>query len=479
MSVSNTHFGAAQIEKMLKPCKSIFFCGIGGINMSSLAHVSLVRGMRVGGSDRTKSRLTERLEGEGIEIFYSQVASNVESYDAFVYTVAIGEDNEEYVRAKERGIPIISRADYMGYLMTEYKRRIGVSGMHGKSTVTSMCASLLMSADTDPTVLSGAELDIMGGAYRVGGEDFFLFEACEYMDSFLDFNPNIAVILNIELDHVDYFEDIEHIKRSYRSFADISLKNGGAVIANADDENVLSAFCNCDDVLYFGIENKSAKVRAENISEESGRYSFDLIYCDSFVQRIELSISGYHNVYNALATSAVALLCGLSKDALFEGVKRFSGAARRMEYKGRVNGAAVYDDYGHHPTEVETTLKGVKKMLDGGRLFCVFQSHTYSRTHALFDEFAKALSVADRVIIADIYAARETDTMGVTPESLAAKIEGGSACHGFDNIARLLGEELSEKDIAVVMGAGDIWHVFDHLCFGADVHNETMPSGAI
>ena len=466
MSVSNTHFGAAQIEKMLKSCKSIFFCGIGGINMSSLAHVSAVNGWKVGGSDRTRSRLTERLESEGIEIFYSHNADNIENYDAFVYTVAIGEDNVEYVRAKEREIPIISRADYMGYLMTEYKNRIGVSGMHGKSTVTSMCASLLMSADTDPTVLSGAELDLMGGAYRVGKKDFFLFEACEYMDSFLDFNPNIAIILNIELDHVDYFEDIEHIKRSYRAFAEISLKNGGKVIANADDENVLSAFCGCDDVVCFGIENKDAKVRAENISQINGRYSFDLVYCDKFIQRIELSVSGYHNVYNALATSALALLCGFSSEALYVGLKNFSGAARRMEYKGSVNGARVFDDYGHHPTEVKTTLAGVKKMLEGdGRLFCVFQSHTYSRTYALFDEFADALSVADRVIVADIYAARETDTLGVTPEKLAEKINGGVACHGFDAIAKKLKDELRKDDIAVVMGAGDIWHVFDHLCF--------------
>ena len=466
MSVSNTHFGAKQIEEMLKPCKSIFFCGIGGINMSSLAHVSKVCGWRVGGSDRTKSRLTERLEAEGIEIFYSHDAKNIESYDAFVYTVAIGEDNAEYVRAKERGIPIISRADYMGYIMTEYKNRIGVSGMHGKSTVTSMCASLLLSADTDPTVLSGAELDLMGGAYRVGGKDFFLFEACEYMDSFLDFNPNIAIILNIELDHVDYFEDIEHIKRSYRAFADISLKNGGTVIANADDDNVLRAFYDCEDVIYFGIENKKAKVMAENITQTNGKYSFDLVYCDDFVQRIDLSVSGYHNVYNALATSALALICGFSKESLYEGLKNFSGAARRMEYKGSVNGARVFDDYGHHPTEVKTTLAGVKKMLEGdGRLFCVFQSHTYSRTHALFDDFADALSVADRVIVADIYAARETDTLGVTPELLAEKIEGGVACHGFDNIAKKLKDELSKNDIAVVMGAGDIWHVFDYLCF--------------
>ena len=465
MSVSNTHFGAQKIGEMLKTCKSVFFCGIGGINMSSLAHVSLVNGMRVGGSDRTPSTLTERLESEGAKIFYSHSAENVEDYDAFVYTVAIGEDNPEYVRANQRNIPVISRADYMGYLMTGYEKRIGISGMHGKSTATSMCATMLMGADTDPTVLSGAVLSSMGGAYRVGAKEQFLFEACEYMDSFLDFNPNIAVILNVELDHVDYFEDLEHVKRSYRSFAEIALKNGGCVVANGDDKNILSALCGADNVIYFGIENTSATVRAENIAEIGGKYCFDLVYEDKIICKISLFVSGYHNVYNALATACVGLLCGVSPELISSGIASFFGAARRMELKGYVNGAAIYDDYGHHPTEVATTLDGVKKMLGEGRLFCVFQSHTYSRTHALFDDFAKALSIADRVIVADIYAARETDTLGVTPELLAEKIQGGVACHGFKNIAKMLQNELKEGDIAIVMGAGDIWRVFEHLNF--------------
>ena len=465
MSVYNTHFGANRIKEMLKECKSIFFCGIGGINVSSLAHISYVGGMRVGGSDRTPSALTKRLEEEGIEVFYSHRAENVESYDAFVYTVAIGEDNPEYVRAIERNIPVISRADYMGYLMTGYEKRIGISGMHGKSTATSMCASLLMGANTDPTVLSGAVLDAMGGAYRIGSKEQFLFEACEYMDSFLDFNPNIAVILNVELDHVDYFEDLAHVKRSYRSFADIALKNGGCVVANGDDKNVLDTLCGADNVVYFGIENKNAVVRAENIIESNGQYSFDLYFKGENICRIELSVSGYHNVYNALATAGVGLLCGVSPKLIASGIASFTGASRRMELKGFVNGARVYDDYGHHPTEVATTLDGVKKMLDGGRLFCVFQSHTYSRTKALFDDFVSALSVADRVIVADIYAARELDTLGVTPELLAEEISGGVACHGFENIAKMLQNELGEDDIAVVMGAGDIWHVFEHLKF--------------
>ena len=465
MSVSNTHFGANRIGEMLKNCRSVFFCGVGGINMSSLAHISAVNGMRVGGSDRTPTKLTERLENEGVKIFYSHDEKNIEGYDAFVYTVAISDDNPEYVAALKKGIPVISRADYMGYLMTDYKCRIGVSGMHGKSTSTSICASVLMSAHTDPTVLSGAELSIMGGAYRVGSKDYFLFEACEYMDSFLDFNPNIAVILNIEMDHVDYFESLEHIKRSYRDFAKLAISNRGSVVANGDDANVLDALCSCEKVIYFGIENKNADVVAENIKEDRGCYSFDLIYCGKYVTRIELSVSGYHNVYNALAISAVALLCGIPIEDTVKGIKSFGGAARRMEYKGSINKAKIYDDYGHHPTEVKTTLEGIKSAARDGRLFCVFQSHTYSRTKALFDGFADALSVADRVIVADIYAARETDTLGVTPELLAEKIEGGIAVHGFENISKQLKKELREGDIAVVMGAGDIWHVFEYLDF--------------
>ena len=468
MSVLNTGFGAKVIGEKLSGCKSVFFCGIGGINVSSLAHISLMNGMSVGGSDRTPSELTHRLEAEGARIFYSHDAKNVEGYDAFVYTVAISPDNPEYLRALELGIPVISRADYMGYLMMGYEKRIGISGMHGKSTATSMCASVLMNTDFDPTVLSGAVLPAMNGAYRIGKKEQFLFEACEYMDSFLNFNPNIAVVLNIELDHVDYFEDIEHIKRSYRAFADIAIKSGGCAIANGDDANVLEALSTAESVIYFGIENKNAAVRAENISENRGKYSFDLVYENKTVCRIELSVSGYYNIYNALATAAVALLCGAEPCEIVGGIKSFTGAARRMELKGSLHGARVYDDYGHHPTEVAATLSGVKKMLDGGRLFCVFQSHTYSRTKALLDDFISTLAIADRVIVADIYAAREIDTLGVTPEIIADSLDNGTACHGFSNIAKMLETELCEGDIAIVMGAGDIWRVFEHLNFDTE-----------
>jgi len=277
MSVRNTHWGADEIKRMLEGKSSIFFVGVGGINMSSLAHISYVRGMKVGGSDRTSSVLTQRLEAEGLEIFYSHDASHLDGYEALVYTVAISDDNPEYVEAQRRGLPCISRADYMGYLMTDYKNRIGISGMHGKSTCTSMCAEILLRAQADPTVLSGAEMSGMGGAYRVGGKENFLFEACEYMDSFLDFNPTVSVILNIEMDHVDYFTSMEQIKSSFLDFANIA-KTCGACVANADDANVTGALAEYSgDILWFGVNDISADIRGANIAKVNGCYTFDIL----------------------------------------------------------------------------------------------------------------------------------------------------------------------------------------------------------
>ena len=465
MATPNTHFGATEIEKMLKNVDSVYFIGIGGINMSSLAHITHLRGKRTAGSDRTRTALTEKLEAEGIEINYEHNAKNIEGFGAVVYTVAISPDNPEYAEAKRRGIPCISRADYLGYVMVGYRNRIGISGMHGKSTCTSMCAATFIDAGADPTVLSGAELDAMGGAYRVGGEESFIFEACEYMDSFLDFNPTIAVILNIEMDHVDYFHSIEQIQSSFARFADITGKNG-YTIANGDDENVTAALKGyCGNLLTFGIKNKNADFVAENIEKKNGLYCFDVIYDGAVLCRISLSVSGYHNIYNALAAAAAAHLCGLSGEDISAGLASFRGASRRMEYKGQLSGASVYDDYGHHPTEVKTTLEGAKAMCEGrGRLLCAFQSHTYTRTREFLDEFVEALSVADRIFSVDIYSAREVDDLGVSAKLIAELIgDKASYCPSFEDTARAILHEAREGDVVVVMGAGDVYHVFDYL----------------
>ena len=465
MSVENTHFGAERIARLLENCKSIYFIGIGGINMSSLAHVTHARGYLTAGSDRTRTSLTEKLESVGIRVNYTHDESSAEGFDAFVYTVAISEDNPEYAYAKRVGKPCISRADYLGYIMTGYPRRVGVAGMHGKSTCTSMCAHTMISAGADPTVLSGAVLASMDGAYRLGDGDAFVFEACEYMDSFLDFNPNIAVILNIEMDHVDYFKSMKQIRESFAKYASLTGPDGYAV-CNADDAEVTAALASyTGNRLTFGIDN-CADLRAVNITLDGGRPSFDVIYRGESLCRVSLGVSGRYNVYNALAAMGACLLCGLSADAIASGLESFCGAGRRMELKGKVNGADVYDDYGHHPTEIRCTLSGARALAGDGRLFCVYQPHTYSRTAALMDGFAAAFEDCDRVALVDVYAAREKNEYGVSSELLAKRIgERATYAESFSAAAELLEAELRAGDVAVIMGAGDVYKVFSYLTF--------------
>ena len=468
MSVENTHYGYDSIEKQLKNCKSIYFIGIGGINMSSLAHISHNRGYLVGGSDRTRTELTQRLEERGIKVNYCHSEENAKGYDAFVYTVAISEDNPEYVYARKNGLPCISRADYLGYIMTRYKRRVGISGMHGKSTCTSMCAEILIECGSDPTVLSGAELPVMNGAYCVGESDNFVFEACEYMDSFLDFNPTVAVILNIELDHVDYFKDISQIKHSFASYASLTGEAGYAVY-NADDQDVCDALASyAGERISFGIKDKSAILRAENITKNCGKYGFDILYKGELFCHVELRTSGYHNIYNSLAAAGACMLCGVSAEDIAKGLEEFCGACRRMEYKGSVRGAEIYDDYGHHPTEIASTLAGARGLTDG-KLVCVYQPHTYSRTAALLEDFSRCFDICDRVIFVDIYAAREKNTFGVSSELLAQRVgKKASYTLDFEAAAKILEAELGENDVAVVMGAGDIYKIFDYLTFSEE-----------
>jgi UDP-N-acetylmuramate--alanine ligase len=463
MSIPNTHFGAKKISEIIKRARSIYFIGIGGVNMSSLAHISILRGYRVGGSDQTRSAVTERLEAAGIEVNYSHEAANIIGYDVIVYTVAISSDNPEYTHALANGLPCISRADFLGYIMTGYQNRIGVSGMHGKSTCTSMCALAFMHAGADPTVLSGAVLPEMGGAYRVGGEENFIFEACEYMDSFLDFNPNIAIVLNIELDHVDYFKSITQVRRSFSDFVAITGNSGFAVV-NADDDNVRVAMSSyTGTAVSFGVL-RDADYTADNIYYENGLARFDVLFRGEYVTHIELSVPGRHNIYNALAAFAAAMLCGLSPESVGEGLSLYVGASRRMEYKGKWNEVDVYDDYAHHPTEIATTLGGFRDM-GFGRLFCVYQPHTYSRTASLWDDFVSSLSLADRVLMVDIFAARETDTLGVNSSLMANAIGADRAtyCPDFQSVLDILGAEALPGDAIIIMGAGNIYRIFGEM----------------
>ena len=467
MSTQNTHYGRDRIADMLKDVHNLFFIGIGGISMSSLARLARHLGYHVAGSDSQDSELAQKMREDGIPVHIGHSADHLAGYEAVIYTVAIREDNPEYAEARRLGLPMISRADYLGYLMCAYRTRIGVAGTHGKSTCTSMLAQILIEAGTDPTVLLGAVLKSMGGAYRIGDNpEFFLFEACEYKDSFLDFSPSLAVILNEEYEHVDYFADMAQVRRSFRNFADRTRLGGqsGLAVANADDAETMRSLEGFDgEVVTYGID-KEADYGATSIHyTESGYPAFDVQKHGEPYGTLTLQVPGDHNVYNALAAIAVSDRQGLDPEAVLGALHRFRGADRRMQYRGKLDGIPVYDDYGHHPTEVEATLRGMTH-LGYERIFCVFQPHTYSRLAQLFDRFVLALDVADEVYVDDVYAAREENVYGVDAAILAQRIGAKAAYLGNrEKIVESVRAKLRPGDVLVIMGAGSIEQIFDIL----------------
>ncbi len=478
MSTPNTHHGAVRIRALLDDCRqnrrSVFFVGIGGVMMSSLALLSARAGLATRGSDRAATAVTATLESAGIPVFYEHTAANLPAdCGLVVYTVAISPDNPEYLAAETRGIPRVSRADYLGALMTDFCHRIGVAGMHGKSTCTSMCAQILLDDPAaDPTVLSGAVYAPMGGAYRLGeGQEHFLFEACEYMDSFLDFNPTVAVLLGAELEHVDYFKDMEQIRTSFASFASLTGKDGVTVV-NLDDPDILESARRAHAsgrtgrlVTFSAKGNSAADFYAEQVRTEAGLPVFDLVAHGENWGSVRMAVPGVHQVINALAAAAATNAVGIGRDAILSGLAHYIGAGRRMEKRGVVRGAVVYDDYGHHPTEVRATLAGAKALTEaetGGRLICVFQPHTYSRTSQLYEQFLTAFDAADTVILPDIYAAREQNTYGVSSEKLAADLNAAAGrtkayfCPTLAAAAETAVASLCAGDTLILMGAGDI-----------------------
>lgn len=483
MSTPNTHEGATRILSHLEACaasgSSVFFIGVGGVMMSSLALLTARGGHPVYGSDRTRTPLTDALTAEGVMVLYTHAAENIPTdCGLVVYTVAISEDNPEYTEAQKRGIPCISRADYLGALMTGYTRRVGVAGMHGKSTCTSMCAQILLDADVDPTILSGATYAPMGGAYRLGhGKEHFLFEACEYMDSFLDFNPTVAVLLGAELEHVDYFKDMEQIIESFARYASLTGKNGVTVV-NLDDPDIMESARRALDrgmtgkLITFSAEgNPAAEFTASHIHTQGGLPCFELIRRGQSLGNVSMAVPGRHQVINALAAAAAMDACGIPVPAILSGLAHYVGAGRRMEYKGEINGGRVYDDYGHHPTEIKATLEGAKALCtEGGRLICVFQPHTYSRTAALYGDFLTAFDAADKVAFIDIYAAREDNIYGVSSAGLASDINTATPdralfCPTPGDAAEAIRGITRAGDVVVVMGAGDVIKV-TQILFG-------------
>ncbi len=446
---------------------NIHFIGIGGISMSGLAEILLDRGFSVSGSDKQKSALTQKLEDNGALIFYGQKAENIsKNCNLVVYTAAIHPDNPEYARAKELGIPLMTRAELLGQMMLNYQSSIAVSGTHGKTTTTSMLAHILLAADTDPTVSVGGILPIIDGNIRIGASKYFLTEACEYTNSFLHFNPTLGIILNIEEDHLDFFKDINDIRHSFKEFANL-LPDNGTLIINADIENTeyITSDLKCNIISYSA--DKPADLTASDISfNEFAIPSFNAVYKGESLGRFELKVPGRHNISNALAAIAAAIVLKLDTALIAKGLSSFTGTDRRFQFKGKVNGASIVDDYAHHPTEIRATLSTALKC-PHKKLWVIFQPHTYSRTKAFFNDFVDALSSADEVILAEIYAAREQNTFGVYSSDIAECIskKGTKASYfpTFKEIVDYIKPRLGMGDLVLTMGAGNVTTIGDEL----------------
>lgn len=443
----------------------IHFIGIGGISMSGLAQIMLKNGFTVTGSDRAKSHITEKLSELGVKIYIGHFPENVQGADLVVHTAAVHDDNPELMAARDTGIKTIDRAECLGAIMKLYTKAVGVAGTHGKTSTTSMLAHALVYADVDPTISVGGELDLIGGNIRVGNSDIFVTEACEYTNSFLKFFPTVALITNIEEDHLDFFSGIDEIMESFKSFAKLT-ENKGVVIACGDDEHVSAALKDSHlKIFYYGM-TPAFDYYPENIQYQAGFPEFDVYFRGNFCCHLNLKVPGEHNVKNALAAIAVSISLGVEPALAAKGIETYSGVRRRFEKKGEYNGALILDDYAHHPTEIKATLLAVEKF-EYNKLWLVFQPHTYSRTKALWNEFLKVFDLTDELILVDIYAAREPDDGETSAQELARQIAQrgirAKYLNSFEAVCAELKENLSKGDILITMGAGDVYKIAETL----------------
>ncbi|MBE6949237.1 MAG: UDP-N-acetylmuramate--L-alanine ligase [Ruminococcaceae bacterium] len=436
--------------------------GIGGVSMSPLARVLLTMGVEITGSDISDSPAVQELRELGVKIYIGHYPENVQGAGFIIRTAAAHDDNPEIKTAREQGIPVFERAEAWGYIMKSYANAVCISGTHGKTTTTSMVTHVLMEAGVDPTIMIGGTLPMLHAGYRIGKGDTIVLESCEYYNSFHNFYPTIAVILNVEEDHLDFFSGLDEIKDSFCKFASL-VPDSGTVIANGDDANTMSALKSLNKpVITFGVEGDAA-VKAENIHSTSDGSSFDVYYNGEKYAHIILHVPGIHNVKNALAAASVAISLGIPAIAVERGLELFSGAERRFQFKGEYNGAKVYDDYAHHPSEIHALIDAVKS-LGYNRVLLAFQPHTYTRTKALFHEFLEELKRPDKVYVAEIFAAREQNTIGISSKDLVNELEGAVYCADLNELKEKLASEAREGDIVLTVGAGDIFKVGEALC---------------
>ena len=444
--------------------KHIHLIGIGGISMSAIAETLKNWNYKVTGSDSTKSEITDSLIQNGIDVTIGHDLGNAGIADLIVYSAAISEQDPEILIAKENNIPLIDRGHFVGYLTKLYKETICVAGTHGKTTTTSMISICFVNAQKDPSIEVGALLKEINGNYRVGKSDYFILESCEYKGNFLKFFPKTEVILNIDNDHLDYYKSFDNIVKAFSDFANL-LDESGLLVTNADDENcfalrekVKSHF------ISYGIYNENADFTAKNITfDRNGFPSFDVYKNERYYQTIELSVAGIHNVLNALACIAVCDYYNISKEIVFYSLKSFTGANRRLEYKGTIEGdIVIYDDYAHHPTEIKATSNAIKNK-DYNESWVVFQPHTYSRTKLLLNDFADSISDFDHIILLDIYAAREQNTYEISSNDLANKLKEKNKdvryISNFDEVVSFLKENVQHNDLILTLGAGTVTNI--------------------
>ena len=441
----------------LKLDSGLYFLGIGGISMSAIAMILAEKGYRISGYDRSLGNVTDKLVANGIKVYDTFEQSQLENCGAIIYSAAFGNDHPIMQEVLKANKPLYSRAEVLGALANLYTNSVAVAGTHGKSTTSGMLGHVLLNAvGCDPTVVVGAVMRDVGSTYRIGKDDNFIFEACEYKDSFLSFFPKIAVVLNIKLDHTDYFTGIEHMRDSFTKYMNNSGKDGYAVY-NLDCENcVLAAEGYVGKRITFSANgSKKANYYADNVSLAGGFATFDVYRNGEFFLSLRLSAPGEHNVANSLAVVAVCDLIGISKEDIVKGLYSYAGVGRRFEYKGSFCGAEVYDDYAHHPDEIKVTLSAAKAIARG-RVIAVFQPHNYSRLRDLFDEFKTAFSDADQLILCPLYAAREACGTEVSSEKLSKEIKDSKYFGTFNEIKEYLKTELKAGDLLMIMGAGDI-----------------------
>ena len=443
----------SSIQAYFHSGKRVHLCGIGGVSMSPLAEVLHSMGLQVQGSDMQDSAAVERLRSLGIPVTVGHAAQSVEGADFLIRTAAVHDDNPEIRHAREIGIPVFERAEAWGAIMRGYRNALCIAGTHGKTTTTSMATHIFMAAGADPTVMIGGTLPMLHSGYRVGAGDTIILESCEYCNSFLHFFPTVAVVLNVEADHLDFFKDLQDVEHSFRRFAQL-VPESGCVVANADDPGAMEALAGLS-LFTFGVK-RAADSRAENIQWEGGLPAFDVVVRGKPYCHVELQVGGMHNVMNALAAATAAFVLGIPGKAVSEGLASFTGAGRRFEYKGAYHGAKIYDDYAHHPGELHALFQ-MARSLGYQRIICAFQPHTYSRTKALFDDFVRELMAADVAAPAEIYAAREKNTIGISSKDLAGELPGAIYCPTLADVTRHLRELARDGDLIVTVGAGNIY----------------------